>query len=138
MATVALSEKGESSAQFRILVVEDEILIRLSMADDLRNAGFLVIEASNAEEALSVLTATPGISLVVTDIRMPGRLDGLQLAHWIRRYAPSIKVAIASATVEAGMEAFDAVLSKPVLPADLLATVRRLLPSAERYGPNHR
>ena len=81
----------------RILLVEDEILIRLAMADDLRQAGFIVVEASNADEAISVLNSTPDIALVVTDIRMPGRIDGVGLANWVRRHAPHIKIAIASA-----------------------------------------
>jgi CheY-like chemotaxis protein len=136
MAKVALAETGESSTKVRILVVEDEILIRLSMADDLRHAGFTVIEASNAEEALSVLSTTPDISLVVTDIRMPGRIDGLGLANWVRRHAPRIKVAIASANIEMGMDqSFDAVFSKPILPRDLIAGVRQLLPRGEQSGP---
>lgn len=136
MANVAFAEKGESSAPVRILVVEDEILIRLSMADDLRHAGYTVVEASNVDEALSVLSTTPDITLVVTDIRMPGRFDGLDLANWIRRHAPAIKVAIASANTEAGMErSFDAVLSKPVLSADLIRKVRQLMPRPERSGP---
>jgi CheY-like chemotaxis protein len=136
MAKVALAGKGDSSAGDRILLVEDEILIRLSMADDLRRAGFIVIEASNADEALSVLATTPDIMLVLTDIRMPGRIDGLGLANWVRRYAPDVKIAIASANTEIGMErTFDAVFSKPVLPADLIAKVRQLLPHREQSGP---
>jgi len=135
MAKVALAETGKSSAKVRILVVEDEILIRLAMADDLRRSGFNVIEASNAEEALSVLSTTPDIALVVTDIRMPGRIDGLALANWVRRHAPRVKVAVASANIEIGMaQLFDAVFSKPILPADLIAGVRQLLPRGEQSG----
>jgi CheY-like chemotaxis protein len=135
MADAALAKKGGSSPKARILLVEDEILIRLAMADDLRHAGFTVIEASNAEEALSVLNTTPDIALVVTDIRMPGRIDGVELANWIRRHVPHIKVAIASANIESGMDrAFDAVFSKPVLTADLIARVRKLLPRTEQSG----
>ncbi|AGK58533.1 response regulator receiver protein [Hyphomicrobium denitrificans 1NES1] len=135
MADAALAKKRGGSPKARILLVEDEILIRLAMADDLRRAGFTVVEASNADEALSVLNTTPDIALVVTDIRMPGRIDGVELANWIRRHAPRIKVAIASANIESGMDrAFDAVFSKPVLTADLIARVRKLLPRTEQSG----
>ncbi|MFA7305068.1 MAG: response regulator [Hyphomicrobium sp.] len=135
MADAALAEMRGASANSRILLVEDEILIRLAMADDLRHAGFIVIEASNADEALNVLNTTPDIALVVTDIRMPGRMDGVGLANWVRRHAPLIKIAIVSANVEIGMDrAFDAVLSKPVLPSDLIARVRKLLPPAEQQS----
>lgn len=82
---------------------------------------------------------TPDIALVVTDIRMPGHMDGVGLANWVRRNAPLIKIAIASANVESGMDrAFDAVLSKPVLPSDLIASVRKLLPRAEQSGDEAR
>lgn len=139
MADAALAELGGASAKARILLVEDEILIRLAMADDLRQAGFIVVEASNAEEALSVLNSTPDISLVLTDIRMPGRMDGVGLANWVRRHAPRIKVAIASANIESGMDrAFDAVFSKPVLPSELIASVRKLLPPSEQSGDESR
>jgi len=133
MADAALAKLGGASSKARILLVEDEILIRLAMADDLRQAGFIVVEASNAEEALSVLNSTPDISLVLTDIRMPGRMDGVGLANWVRRHAPRIKIAIASANIESGMDrAFDAVFSKPVLPSQLIASVRKLLPRTEQ------
>jgi CheY-like chemotaxis protein len=139
MAEAALASKWGSQAKARILLVEDEILIRLAMADDLRQAGFIVVEASNADEALSVLASTPDIGLVVTDIRMPGRLDGVGLANWVRRHAPDIKIAIASANIETGMDrTFDAIFNKPVLPKDLIANVRKLLPPAEQRGEETR
>ena len=133
MADPVLAKDRGVPAKARILLVEDEILIRLAMADDLRQAGFIVVEASNAEEAISVVNSTPDIALVVTDIRMPGRIDGVGLANWIRRHAPRIKIAIASANIESGMErTFDAVFSKPILPSELIARVRKLLPRAEQ------
>lgn len=133
MADAALAEMRGASPNFRILLVEDEILIRLAMADDLRLAGFTVVEASNADEALHVLSTMPDIALVVTDIRMPGRMDGVGLANWVRSNAPLVKIAIASASIETGMDrAFDAVLCKPIMPSHLIASVRKLLPRAEQ------
>ena len=80
-----------------------------------------------------MLSATPDIALVVTDIRMPGRMDGVGLANWVRQYAPRIKIAIASANIESGMDrTFDAVFSKPVMPMELIAGVRKLLPHTEQ------
>jgi len=136
MATVMPVVKGESSGNYRVLLVEDEVLIRLSLADELRRAGFAVVEASNADEALSVLNATYDFAVVLTDIRMPGRIDGLDLAKWVRRHAPNTKVVITSANIEPGMDKeFDAAFSKPVWLPDVIAKLRQLLPRAEQASP---
>jgi CheY-like chemotaxis protein len=65
-------------------VVEDEVLVRIKVADELRAQGYAVIEATNASEAISVLQSSMRIDLVLTDIRMPGDLDGLGLARMMR------------------------------------------------------
>jgi CheY-like chemotaxis protein len=82
-------------AQATILLIEDEVLVRMSLADQLRSAGYVVLEASNADEALDLLHGH-GVRLVLSDIRMPGRLDGVQLAHIIRAQHPEIKIVLAS------------------------------------------
>jgi CheY-like chemotaxis protein len=67
-----------------VLVVEDETLVRMFMADFLDEAGFKVFEAVNADEALTVLKARPDVQVVVTDIEMPaGSMNGLRLARSI-------------------------------------------------------
>ena len=83
LATAAEIPLGEAD-RATILVVEDELLIRLMIADALRAAGFSVIEAMNADEALAVLRAGVSIDLVMTDIRVPGPTDGLGLADTVR------------------------------------------------------
>lgn len=121
-----------------ILIVEDEILIRLYMAEELRNAGFIVAEAAGADEAIAVLKNTNEIGLVLTDIRMPGTFDGIALAEWIRRERPFIKIALLSANIpDAPSADVDAVFTKPVRP-DLLISQVRLLLRAERSGPGSR
>ncbi len=72
----------KDSAQGTILVVEDEVLVRLSIAESLRDHGFTVIEAASGDEALTVLTAGLPVDLVFSDIHMPGRMDGVALAQW--------------------------------------------------------
>jgi CheY-like chemotaxis protein len=67
-----------------VLVVEDETLVRMFMADFLDEAGFKVFEAVNADEALTVLQARPDIQVVVTDIEMPGTMNGLELTRVVR------------------------------------------------------
>jgi CheY-like chemotaxis protein len=81
----------------RILVVEDEVLIRAFIAEELRLAGFSVIEAGRAEEALTYINAGEQVDLVFSDIRMPGSLNGLQLAEILRDRYPDIPVILTSA-----------------------------------------
>ena len=70
-----------SGAAAKVLVVEDEALIRFTIADDLREAGFEVLEAEDADEAIRLLGLHDGIRhLIFTDIDMPGSMDGLRLS----------------------------------------------------------
>jgi two-component system, response regulator PdtaR len=81
-----------------VLLVEDEVLVRMMLADQLREAGCRVVEASDADEALLLLRQNlirPG--LVISDIRMPGSIDGLGLARVIRSECPELKVILISA-----------------------------------------
>jgi two-component system, response regulator PdtaR len=80
-----------------VLVAEDELLLRLVVVDALTDAGFDVIEAGHAEEALIALESGPfTIHLLFTDIHMPGLMDGLRLAHYVRLTWPHIALLIAS------------------------------------------
>ncbi len=63
-----------------VLLVEDEVLIRLMVAEELRSQGLQVLEASNADEALAILESSLPVDLLFTDVRMPGRMDGVALA----------------------------------------------------------
>jgi len=84
-------------AQASILLVEDEVLVRMTLADQLRSAGYVVLEASNADEALDLLHSKgDGVQLLLSDIRMPGRMNGLELALSIRAQYPEIKIVLAS------------------------------------------
>ena len=85
-----------------VLVVEDEFLIRLMLSDGLRDVGYHVIEACSADEALIALeTAIP--DLIISDVRMPGSLDGLQLLSQIRKVFPLMPVIITSAHLQPEM-----------------------------------
>lgn len=83
-----------------ILVAEDEILVRMAIAEELRQQGFNVAEAANADEALSLIQSGIPIHLVLTDVRMPGTLDGAGLAAAIRVEYPEVKVVVASGHLE--------------------------------------
>lgn len=79
-----------------VLVVEDEILVRMSIADHLRETGFEVLEASGADEAIDILATRFDITIMFTDIDMPGSMDGLKLAAAVRHRWPPIRIVVTS------------------------------------------
>ena len=79
-----------------ILLVEDEVLVRVPIAQYLRDCGYRVIEAVNAEEAMTVLLHEETVvDIVFSDIEMPGAVDGFGLAKWIREHRPGLDVLLA-------------------------------------------
>ena len=83
-----------------VLVVEDEHLIRMDTASFLEAAGFAVYEANNAAEAIRLLQLHDEIRLIFTDIDMPGSMDGLALAHYVRGRWPPVKIIVTSGYVK--------------------------------------
>ncbi len=75
-----------------VLIVEDEALVRMDIALLLEDDGFHVLEASNADDAISLLDAHPEVRLMFTDIDMPGSMDGLKLAAAVRDRWPPVKI----------------------------------------------
>jgi CheY-like chemotaxis protein len=82
-----------------VLVVEDEPFVRLDAIDMLTNAGFRVIDAASADEAIAILEVRRDIRVVVTDIQMPGSMDGLKLAAMIRDRWPPIALIVTSGRI---------------------------------------
>ena len=82
-----------------VLVVEDEMVLRMRAVDMVEDAGFIPVEAINADEALSILESRSDIALLFTDIQMPGSMDGLKLAHAVHRRWPAIKIILVSGQV---------------------------------------
>jgi len=79
-----------------VLIAEDELLIRFALSDCLAERGLRVFEASSATEAIDVLEAEPEIELVFTDIRMPGVMNGIDLANWVHAHRPGLAVVLTS------------------------------------------
>jgi CheY-like chemotaxis protein len=79
-----------------ILVVEDDPLLRLHAVDLVEEAGFIAVDAANADAAVAILESRDDIRLLFTDVQMPGSMDGLKLAHAVRRRWPPIKIVIVS------------------------------------------
>lgn len=75
---------GEENRRPTVLLVEDEVLLRLAVAADLRAGGYNVVEAANGDEGRNLILAGIPVDIVVADISMPGRLDGAELAGWMQ------------------------------------------------------
>jgi CheY-like chemotaxis protein len=84
----------------RVLLVEDEFLLRMDMADTLRGAGFQVIEAASADDAMHFIASGEPIDLLFTDVQMPGALDGLALAERVRARHPDVPVVVSSGSTD--------------------------------------
>jgi CheY-like chemotaxis protein len=124
----------KSDRRRTILIVEDETLIRLVLADELEGAGYSVIEAETADQALRLMAERHDVDLVITDVRTPGAMTGLDVATWLREHRPAVKVVVMSGYVHEEVAsvaaAFDAFVKKPFWPGDLLTLSATLLASA--------
>jgi CheY-like chemotaxis protein len=98
-----------------VLIVEDEILIRMLLSEALRHAGYDVVEAANADEALTVLEVSNAPDVLITDVKMPGAMDGFALAAHARQGKPGLKVIVTSghAGPSAAVGVADAFIAKP-------------------------
>lgn len=88
-----------ASGPTNVLVVEDEMVLRMRAVDIVQDAGFTAVEAVNADQALAILEARSDISLLFSDIQMPGSIDGLMLAHAVHKRWPRIKIILVSGQV---------------------------------------
>jgi CheY-like chemotaxis protein len=125
----------------RILVVEDNPVVRELYASALRTAGYTIVEARHGAEAESLFEREAPIDLVITDIRMPF-LDGLALAGWLRERSPDLPILLVTGHgAPPTLPANTSVLLKPFVSAALLKAVRRLLdvhPAPPRDAPDGR
>jgi DNA-binding NtrC family response regulator len=110
-----------------VLVVEDEILVRMLVSDELRAADYLVLEAVDADEAVAMLRAGVRVDLILSDVRMPGSIDGMGLLRFSRENYPGIPVIITSghlSATEACAEGATRFLPKPYRLSDALQAVK--------------
>jgi two-component sensor histidine kinase len=114
----------------KVLVVEDEMVLRMRAVDIVEDAGFRSVEAVNADEALSILESRSDISLLFTDIQMPGSMDGLKLAHAVHDRWPAIKIVLVSGRVdppEAERPAESRFFAKPLSVGRMIAELREMV-----------
>jgi CheY-like chemotaxis protein len=134
VAASAPKEAGRSLAKARILLVEDEPFIRDLLSEVLQEADLDVSEASNGEEAVDLLQRDAGFDLLLTDVHMPGRFDGIAVARQARARRPELLVVFATGRPET-LHTFgplgprDVCLFKPFSPSEVLRLVERLLGS---------
>lgn len=130
-----------------VLVVEDEMILRMRAVDIVEDAGFCPIEAVNADEAILILESRSDISLLFTDIQMPGSIDGLKLAHAVHERWPSIKIILVSGQVkpsEAERPENSRFFGKPLGVDQMIAELQAMvgagaltiLPNATGWPPN--
>jgi CheY-like chemotaxis protein len=139
----ATAETTQSALQ-TVLVVDDNVLVRMVIAAYLRDCGFRVIEAVNAEEAIVVLQQSDqDVDVVFSDVEMKGAMDGFGLNRWIRENHPDVPVILAGTPARASAAAADLCkegpdLTKPYEPQLVLDRIRRLLANngrPTRKGP---
>ncbi len=98
-----------------VLVVEDEVFVRMVISDYLRSCGYKVIEAANADEALVVLQHTEiTVDVVFSDIEMPGPMGGFELAKWLHTYRPGVEVILTGNIPRAAEAASELCESSPL------------------------
>jgi CheY-like chemotaxis protein len=119
-----------------VLLVEDEPLVRAVQVEILREAGFWIVEAEDADEAFDLLRRRRDICAVLTDVDMPGSLDGFEFARLVAQGWPDVGVLVISgktAPNPGDLPANALFAAKPVRPAELLRLLEQLMPSG---GPN--
>jgi CheY-like chemotaxis protein len=112
-----------------VLVVEDEPVVRMMAADMIEDAGFDVIEAANAAEAVAILEARSDIRIIFSDIEMPPGIDGIKLAALVRHRWPPIEIILVSGRMlerDVQLPARAQFFKKPFQTAEIIAAMRRL------------
>ena len=119
-----------SSALPVVLVVENDVLLRLVTASNMRDAGFDVIEAANCAEAIRILDCIP-VDVLFSDIDMPGTIDGLALAKWVHRSQADTRIILTSGAAGGlgGAEEYASFLPKPYANKDVGHLLRSVLSS---------
>ena len=120
---VGVMALGSSDPSPVVLVAEDEELVRLYAADLLAEAGYKVVDVASADAALEAMAEQPDIRVLFTDIQMPGKLDGIQLARRVHEQWPEVLLLITSGgrqPAKAEIADHGHFIAKPYLPSDVL------------------
>lgn len=113
-----------------VLVVEDEMLLRMRAVDMVEDAGYTPVEAVDADQAIAILESRSDIALLFTDIQMPGQMDGLGLAHTVHERWPQIKIILVSGQLKLAktdLPADSLFFGKPLATAEMIAEMRNMI-----------
>jgi len=122
-----------------ILVVEDSVLIRMSAVDLVESAGYEALQANDADEAIRIMESRSDIDLVFTDVEMPGTMDGIKLAHYIRNRWPPVRLIVASGKAileESGLLEGSRFFAKPYDDHAITDAMARMLASEDGRPPS--
>jgi CheY-like chemotaxis protein len=115
-----------------VLVVEDEMMLRMRVVDMVNDAGYISVEAVDADEAMAILQSRCDIALLLTDVQMPGSMNGLQLAHTVHERWPPIKIILASGQLKlsgSDIPQDSRFFGKPLKSDQIIAEMREMLGS---------
>ncbi|MCL6730323.1 response regulator [Sphingomonas hankyongi] len=111
-----------------ILLAEDDVLVRFTTAETLREAGYVVLEAVDASEALALIATGHPLDIVLSDVRMPGELDGVALTYAIKKLRPNLPIVLISSHLDPKTKHVgDAFIAKPYQQSELLELVEHLV-----------
>jgi CheY-like chemotaxis protein len=113
-----------------VLVVEDEMLLRMRAVDMVEDAGYTSVEAVDADEAVAILESRSDIALMFTDIQMPGSMDGLTLAHSVHQRWPPIKIILVSGQLkltDIDLPADSRFFGKPLEAKEMIAQLQNMI-----------
>src|SRR3984957_11244443 len=123
-----------------VLVVEDEMLLRMRAVDMVEDAGFTPVEAINADDAFAILEPRSDIEMLFTDIQMPGSMDGLKLAYAVHERWPSIKIILVSGRMtptDGGRPTDSRFFGKPLDVKHMIAEMQEMMgQGALKIAPN--
>jgi CheY-like chemotaxis protein len=116
-----------------VLVVEDEMLLRMRAVDMVEDAGYTSVEAVDADQAVAILESRSDIALLLTDIQMPGSMDGLKLAHMVHARWPPIRIILVSGQLN--LTTFDIpadsrFFGKPLEAGEMIAQMQNMIGNA--------
>jgi CheY-like chemotaxis protein len=128
----------QDSPVLAVLVVEDDPLVRALAVEIVEEAGYVALEASDADEAVAILETRSDIALLFTDINMPGSIDGLKLAHAVRDRWPPIKIVMVSGKVALtadDMPSNSQFFAKPYQASRMISELRSLISAPATENP---
>ena len=126
-------DMGRNSHHPLVLVVEDEPFVRMIAAEGLEDAGFEVIEAATADDALKILNARNDVGVLFTDVNMPGSVDGVELARMVHERWPALRIIITSGRDRPGLGDIPddgRFVAKPYRPGEVVHAIEQLITDA--------